>query len=294
MTIAIANANANANAAIINTDSTINVNTDSTSTVNAADAANKDLAGVMMAMRQRIEALAVEREAWELTAYARSNELLYGVMQKCYALYNDLTQRTGDVGARKMALQDYIDGKGLAFKPDTLLTAKIIRCVFGAKDRRRLSTYHTVLRVIVANKWAVDQVPAKIAEFGGVQEISLGKPLGSLTPKQKAEQARSTVLATSLATVASHKLAIQNDPEKIGEQAVAVVTQNADGSYTIHCVVHSSAAVNVALAGYFGANKDAIKQTQAQQATTAAVLSQTQLIAAAGQAANMQSAAMAA
>ena len=154
MTIAIANANANA--AIINTGSTINVNTDSTSNVNAADAANKDLAGVMMAMRQRIEALAVEREAWELTAYARSNELLYGVMQKCYALYKDLTQRTGDVGARKMALQDYIDGKGLAFKPDTLLTAKIIRCVFGAKDRRRLSTYHTVLRVIVANKWAVE------------------------------------------------------------------------------------------------------------------------------------------
>ena len=70
------NAIANANAAIINTDSTINVNTDSTSNVNAADAANKDLAGVMMAMRQRIEALAVEREAWELTAYARSNELL--------------------------------------------------------------------------------------------------------------------------------------------------------------------------------------------------------------------------
>ena len=108
MTNAIAKANANA--AIINTDST--------STVNAADAANKDLAGVMMAMPQRIEALAVEREAWELTASARSNELLYGVMQKCYALYNDLTQRTGDVGARKMALQDYINGKGLAFKPD--------------------------------------------------------------------------------------------------------------------------------------------------------------------------------
>ena len=158
--------------------------------------------------------------------------------------------------------------------------------MFGDKDRRRLSTYHTVLRVVVANKWVVADVPAKIAEFGGVQEISLGKPAGHLTPKEKAKEARDLVLATALATVSSDRLAAQNNPEKKGEQAVAVVTQNSDGSYTIHCVVHGDAVVNTALASYFGANKAAIAQHKQQVVITQAVASQDQLIATAAAAAN--------
>ena len=166
------------------------------------------------------------------------------------------------------------------------MTGKIIRCVFGDKDRRRLSTYHTVLRVIVANKWAVADVPSKIAEFGGVQEISMGKPVGHLTPKEKATEARDLVLATDLAKVSSEKIAAQNNPEKIGEQAVAVVTQNSDGSYTIHCIVHSDGVVNAALASYFVTSKDAISKQKQQVGVAQAVATQDQQIAIAAQAAN--------
>jgi len=76
------------------------------------------------------------------------------------------------------------------------------------------------------------------------------------------------VLATALATVSSDQLAAQNNPEKIGEQAVAVVTQNSDGSCTIHCVVHGDGVVNAALASYFGANKEAINQHRQQAGVT--------------------------
>jgi hypothetical protein len=65
-----------------------------------------------------------------------------------------------------------------------MLTGKIICCVFVDEDRRRLSTYYTVLRVVVSNKWAVADVPAKIAELGVVQEILVGKPACHLTPKK--------------------------------------------------------------------------------------------------------------
>jgi hypothetical protein len=60
---------------------------------------------------------------------------------------------------------------------------------FTDKDRRRLSTYNTALRKAVEAKWNVIVVPGKIAEFGGVQEISLRKPDGNLSPKEKANQA---------------------------------------------------------------------------------------------------------
>lgn len=174
------------------------------------------------------------------------------------------------------------------------MTGKIIRCVFGDKDRRRLSTYHTVLRVIVANKWAVDDVPGKIAECGGVQEMSLGKPAGHLSPKEKATQAREIVLATDLATISSEKIAAQNNPEKIGDQAVAVVTQNSDGTYTVHCVVHGDGVVNAALAGYFGANKETLLKQQAKQSVSQTVTTQDQLIATAADAANADKAAISA
>jgi hypothetical protein len=251
-----------------------------------APAEQSQSAANVLAMRQRIEALAIEREVWETNVYARSNDMLYALIQKCYQLYIDLTDGKGDVGAKKVGFKDYINSKGYVFKDSTPLTGKIIRCVFGDKDRRRLSTYHTVLRVVVANKWVVADVPAKIAEFGGVQEISLGKPAGHLTPKEKAKEARDLVLATALATVSSDRLAAQNNPEKKGEQAVAVVTQNSDGSYTIHCVVHGDAVVNTALASYFGANKAAIAQHKQQVVITQAVASQDQLIATAAAAAN--------
>jgi len=251
-----------------------------------APAEQSQSAANVLAMRQRIEALAIEREVWETNVYARSNDMLYALIQKCYQLYTDLTDGKGDVGAKKVGFKDYINSKGYVFKDSTPLTGKIIRCVFGDKDRRRLSTYHTVLRVVVANKWVVADVPAKIAEFGGVQEISLGKPAGHLTPKEKAKEARDLVLATALATVSSDRLAAQNNPEKKGEQAVAVVTQNSDGSYTIHCVVHGDAVVNTALASYFGANKAAIAQHKQQVVITQAVASQDQLIATAAAAAN--------
>jgi len=258
----------------------------------SAPAMQSKIADAVMLMRQRIEALSIEREVWETTAYVRSNDMLYGLIQKSYELYIDLTSGMGDAADKKVGFKDYINSKGYSFKESTPLTGKIIRCVFGDKDRRRLSTYHTVLRVIVANKWAVADVPSKIAEFGGVQEISMGKPAGHLTPKEKAQQARTIVLATALATLSSDKLAQQNNPEKIGEQAVAVVTQNSDGTYTVHCVVHSDGLVNAALAGYFGANKETLLQQQAQQRVAQVVATQDQQIANAANAANADTAVM--
>lgn len=260
----------------------------------SAPAVQSKIATAVQQMRQRIEALSIEREVWETTAYVRSNDMLYGLIQKSYELYIDLINGKGDAADKKVGFKDYINSKGYSFKESTPLTGKIIRCVFGDKDRRRLSTYHTVLRVIVANKWAVDDVPGKIAECGGVQEMSLGKPAGHLSPKEKATQAREIVLATDLATISSEKIAAQNNPEKIGDQAVAVVTQNSDGTYTVHCVVHGDGVVNAALAGYFGANKETLLKQQAKQSVSQTVTTQDQLIATAADAANADKAAISA
>jgi len=228
-------------------------------------------------MLKRIEQLAVKREVWETTIYSRSNTDLYSIFADCLALYRELTEGEG-VKAKKQGLQDFINIKGYVFKDTSPLSLKVVRCVFGNKDRRRLSTYHTVLRTAIADKWAVDDVAKNISEYGGVQEISLRKP-GQMTAKDKANAARAALMNQSIASLSSDAIYKEFKTEHIGDNAVAVLTLNGDGTYSVHCVVRSTTAVNAALAGYFSANKEFLKGLQEQEEKQAAEAEKAQLIA---------------
>jgi hypothetical protein len=215
-------------------------------------------------MYKRVEQLAIEREVWQAGEYARSNDTLYGLIGKCKALYDDLTAKVDDTKAKRSGFNDFLNLKGYTFKSSTELTYKVIRAVFGDSDRRRLSTYHTVLRVAVKQGWAADSMAARIAEYGGVQEISLGAASGQLTAKQKADIAKSGT-ADVIARLESAALSTTFDPKRIGDKAVAVLTQEADGSFSVHAVVHNNTAVTAALAAYYAANKDKLKAAAQQQ-----------------------------
>lgn len=254
---------------------------------NTAAAINTTAANSLNAsveMRQRIEDLAVMREVFENTQLARTNQALYSLITECLSLYRDLTE--GDkLKEKKLGLQDFINLKGYVFKATSPLSLKVIRCIFGEKDRRRISTYHTVLRVAIAEKWALTEVAAKISERGGVQEISVRKA-NSMSQKDKALTAQAALLNQSIATIDSHALKSKQSNEFNEQQAVAVLTQNQDGTFSVHCVVHSTTAVNAALAAYFNANKAEVQQIAEQQKLVQATNQQATLIANSVNAAN--------
>ena len=253
-----------------------NIVTVAASTTTEATAIKKNL-NASIEVRQRIEDLVVMREVFETTQLARSNQALYSLLADCLSLYRDLTEGE-DLNAKKLGLQDFINLKGYTFKSTSPLSLKVIRCVFGEKDRRRISTYHTVLRVAVAEKWSLTEVATKIAERGGVQEISVRKA-NSMSQKDKALTAQAALLDQSIATIDSQALKSKQNNEFNEQQAVAVLTQNQDGTYSVHCVVHSTTAVNAALAAYFNANKSDLQQITEQQKLVKATKDQAQLIA---------------
>lgn len=259
-----------------------NIQTVAASTTTEATAIKKNL-NASIEVRQRIEDLVVMREVFETTQLARSNQALYGLLADCLSLYRDLTEGN-DLKAKKLGLQDFINLKGYVFKSTSPLSLKVIRCVFGEKDRRRISTYHTVLRVAISEKWALTEVAAKIAERGGVQEISVRKA-NSMSQKDKALTAQAALLNQSIATIDSQALKSKQNNEFNEQQAVAVLTQNQDGTFSVHCVVHNTTAVNAALAAYFNANKSDLQQIAEQQKLVQATTDQAQLIANAAQAA---------
>jgi hypothetical protein len=186
---------------------------------------------------------------------------------------------------KKIGFKDHINLKGYKFKETSPLSLKVIRCIFGDKDRRRLSTYHTVLRVAIADGWSLDEVATKITERGGVQEISVRKA-NAMSQKDKALAAQAALLNQSVASLDSEQLRLKHNSEQNEQQAVAVVTQHQDGTFSVHCVVHSNTAVNAALAAYFNANKSDLQKVTDQQQVTLANAIQSTLIEQAANAAN--------
>ena len=231
-----------------------------------------------------LEQLVVEREAWEQNAYRTSNEQLYGLLQRCYALYKAMEGASPEASALRAGLRDYINLKGLSgsFTKSSHTITKIVKCVFGS-ERRRINAYSTVLRTALAKGVGVLDIAAFIRQEGGVEEIRLAKSPNAMSPKQKAAVATSTVVVNSLAIASSPALSgMLNDAGKIGTQTVLIGTWQADGSVVVRAVVESDTVLTAALASHYSAIKQAAKaQAEAQKAVDEAANKQAAINAAA-------------
>ncbi|HQT82371.1 MAG: hypothetical protein B7Z60_09350 [Ferrovum sp. 37-45-19] len=242
---------------VINTTSSFQNNTDNLIPISALTA---------KLIRERISQLAVEAEVWEQGVYARSNDILYTLLQKSYELYKELTDpKDLNVRYKKQGLNDYLSLQGIVGLENKQLTQKIIRCIFGNKDRRRLSTYHTALRVMIKENWDTKDVPSLIMSRGGVQEISLTKSSNFLTNTDKAIAVKDSVLKQTIGVLSSDAISKITLPDNIGDQSVAVLTQEANGTYTVHCLVRNNSVVNAALASFYNANKEIIANNETKE-----------------------------
>jgi hypothetical protein len=208
-----------------------------------------------------IEQLVLERELWEQNAYRTSNEQLYALLQKCYALYKAMSLDSTEAKALRDGLNSYIGNKAYIFNKTTHTLTKIVKCVFGA-DRRITSTYSIVLRSALAKGIQALDVAAFIRDSGGVEEIRLAKAPNAMTVKQKAAAATSAVSESSLGVFSSPQLSSMLDGGKIGTNTLLIGTWQADGSVLIRTVVESDGALNAALASYFTGIKKTAKSTQ--------------------------------
>lgn len=239
---------------------------DSSATPEQAIAAIKDV-------RKAIDTLVTERMVWQDNAYRTSNDQLYGLLQKCFALYKELSASSAEASAQRDALRDYINQQGYKFASGTHTIVKIVKCVFGA-DRRRVSAYGIVLRSALSQGVSVMDIPQFIRDAGGVEEIRLSKAPNAMTTSQKALIARKTVVINNLGVVASAGLSgYFNDTAKAGANVVLVGAWQSDGSVVVRAVVENDTVINTALASHYSkiksiADSQAVEQ-KAQEAEEA-------------------------
>jgi hypothetical protein len=196
-----------------------------------------------------------KRVQWESGLFHRtSNQHLYAVLADCLD-YGQMNDSSAFCKHRNDEVRDFLKSRDYRVKNDSPLLTRVVKAVFGNIDRRRISTYSLVLRT--AQKEGVK--PAELAnwieERGGVQEVKLARSATYKSPKQKAEEAKSSLSALPTLAVAKEKLAELADAEFVGSECVLLAEQQADGSFHIKALIRSCTAVNAALTALYGEQK---------------------------------------
>lgn len=206
--------------------------------------------------------LVAEHDKWFENAYRTSNEQLYAMLLKCYALYNSMCDRDETSKEMRKAVNAFAEAKGYRFKQSTHTITKIVKCVFGV-DRRRVSTYSLVLRAALKLGVKNSELVEFIRMSGGVEEIRLSQSAGGLTSKEKAQIASRTLELKNIGTVKSQELAEMLDAGKIGQNKIFIGAWQADGSVVLRAQVDSESALTAALAGYYAkVQKLAVEKVQ--------------------------------
>ena len=200
------------------------------------------------AIGDAIDELVTQRIDWENNELTNANEALYGLLQHCYSLNNAMSGADSTAKSLKKGLANYIKDKNYKFTESTPLITKVVKCVFGV-DRRRVNAYSTALRVAIAEKKSVIELPKFFKEQGGIEEVRR-KASGTKvkTLDEKVKLGRTVLENEALATVHSDKLNASFSTTNLEEGVVLLATREDDGSFAIRQMVQTNAAVKSALA----------------------------------------------
>ena len=218
------------------------------------------------AIGDAIDHLVDQRLHWENHELASSNDALYALLQHCYSLNNAMSGSDGTAKALRKGLANYIQDKKYQFKESSPLIAKIVKCVFGV-DRRRVNAYSSALRVAMAEKVAVMELPKFFKDQGGIEEVRRKATTGKAkTMKDKVELGRAVLDSEALAFITSDSLNASFSNQSLEEGVVLLATREDDGTFAVRRVVQSNSAVKSALAACssVGEEKEKAKQLQAE------------------------------
>ena len=203
----------------------------------------------------KLPEMEAKRQQWESTAYRTSNQQLYAVLADCLAYGEALP--TAEAKQRAKDLEEFFKLRDIDVKSDSPLLTRVVKAVFGDVDRRRVSTYSLVLRTAQMEGVAAGLLAGWIEGRGGVQEVKLSRSATYVSPKDKAEQAKSTLSALPNLAVAKDKLAELADADFVGCECVLLAEQQADGSFHIKALTRSGSAVKAALTALYSVQQKA-------------------------------------
>ena len=207
-------------------------------------------------LTQVLADLETQRVVWEEGVYRTSNQALYALLAHCLAIAQADTPELAK--QRNAGLEAFYKQRGYAYKKDAPPATRVVKAVFGAVDRRRLSTYSLVLREAIKQKVLAMQLAEWIEQNGGIQEIRLSQSATFVKPAAKVEIAKQQFdTLPELASVKSEALSLLADADFIGECCVLLAEQAANGSFVVRGFTRAGGVVNAAFAALYAEQKKA-------------------------------------
>ena len=202
---------------------------------------------------QTIKELIAEQKEWFDGVHRTANEQLYLILQRCYDLYKSMAGNAEVAHKIDQALDQHFLLRNIENKSDTKLS-KIIYCVFGTADRRRVSSYAVALRIADDEGVTVEALPAFFRNAGGVEEVRRSKATDTTTV-DKVKVAKDK-LSESLHIIEDRSLAaLLKDKTKHNGKVVLIASQGPNGALIVNALEDGDAVVNAALTAIYNKNK---------------------------------------
>jgi hypothetical protein len=194
-----------------------------------------------------------QRETWEAGTYAASNAELYSLLGQTL----DLLYRVKRFTELSRGLNGLLTELGFKFTSATSTETKLLRTVFGNPTdpdqyKQRIYVYTRVLAVAYEKKITGAELPAFIAEHGGIDEIRRHEPKAA--SKAEAEKlilhtAEKTLTVADRRTIATGiQLTAELQPADDQHFSIALVRMEADGTGSIVYGTNNVALVRSVLA----------------------------------------------
>lgn len=213
-----------------------------------------------VAKKSVMEQLAEEYRAFkqfEESTTTSSNQKLYQVLAKCFAYYKAMNDG-GDEGKKlKDELGTFTNVNGIKFGNKTKPLSKIVRCVVGAADTRKINAYCTVITYAEAKGCMPEDLVAFITANGGVQNVRTKKYAENKAKLNK--PSRTEMLQVATTNIELQQLAVINNADiynaiPTGRETVQVVliaTPMPDGTFVVNAAVSEVGVVNAALKSFY-------------------------------------------
>ncbi len=152
----------------------------------------------------------------------------------------------------KAAIERHNNERNLGIDTNSHTMTNIIKVVFGA-DRRRASSYSSALRVALAEKVAVQDLPQFLRDAGGVEEVRRQQANGGTQKVDKVEVASKHIANVNLAVIEADAISSKLDCGAIGKQVILVATQDVSGILNINAVVQTEGVTKAVLTAIYNA-----------------------------------------
>ena len=212
-----------------------------------------------------IVSLVADQEIWLNGVHRTANEQLYVILQRCYHLYSLMASDKAQNEKLKSAIERHNNERNLGIDTKSHTMTNIIKVVFGA-DRRRASSYSSALRVALAEKVEVQDLPKFLRDAGGVEEVRRQQTNGGAPKVDKVEAVVRQIANVNLAVIDADAVSSKLDCGAIGKHVILVATQDINGTLIINSVVQTEGVTKAVLTAIYNAeHKEWSKQKEEEQ-----------------------------